>query len=211
MSHHQHAPIAPKNFSRAARLAAGSLTTRFGKMSFQLPLQWSQSGVSLFQATRQAARQKLLALRSSGDMRSWPWFLGPGIHRARTTAATRTQEFLFLARKVSVFAQNHLGTQSRRQMRVILLYRRPVGLFGVIFKGLKKVSWRALYFYVFGLWEAEFWISIRAVLRFKLVLWLWLSCFVQAAAVLYSCLSLSWFKSVTPPAKIWKNSLLALT
>lgn len=140
MSHRQHAPIAPKSSGRAARLAAGSLTTRFGKMSFQLPLRWSQSGVSLFQATRQAARQKLLALRSSGDMRSWPWFLGPGIHRARTTAATRTQEFLFLVRKVSVFAQNHLGTQSRRQMRVILLYRRPVGLFGVIFKGLKKLA-----------------------------------------------------------------------
>lgn len=143
MSHHQHAPIAPKSSGRAARLAAGSLTTQFGKMSFQLPLRWSQSGVSLFQATPQAARQKFLALSSSGDMRSWPWFLGPGIHHDRTAALARTQEFLFLVQKVSVFAQNHLGTRSRKQMRVILLYKRPAGLFGVILKGLKKVSWRA--------------------------------------------------------------------
>lgn len=132
MSHHQHAPIAPKSFGRAVRLAAGSLTTRFGKMSFQLPLQWSQSGVSLFQATRQAARQKVPAL-NSGDMRSWPWFLGPGIHRDRTAAAALTQEFLFLVRKVPVFAQNHLGTRSRKQLRVIFLCKRPVRLFGVIF------------------------------------------------------------------------------
>lgn len=119
MNHHQHAPIAPKSSGRATRLVAGSLTTRFGKMSFQLPLQWSQSGVSLLQATRQAAHQKFLALSSSGDTRSWPWFLGPGIHRDRTAVAARTQEFLFLVRKVSVFAQNHLETRSRKQMRVI--------------------------------------------------------------------------------------------